>query len=140
MSLSWIREPSPHWDDGKARIIGGAPEGVFDRRYKTPALGDSIPSDWWRVEDDGRTVGYGWLDVEWGDAEILLATDPEHRGRGVGTFVLEHLEHEAKERGLNYVYNTVRPTHPDREALTAWLQKRGFEPSEDGSLLRGVAR
>ena len=76
----------------------------------------------------------------WGDAEILLATDPEHRGQGVGTFVLEHLEHEAKERGLNYVYNTVRPTHPDREAVTAWLEKRGFEPSEDGSLLRAVAR
>ena len=140
MKLEWIQEESAKWDDEKQRIIGDAPAGTFDRRYGECRKGDLIPGEWWRVEADGRTAGYGWLDLVWGDAEILLATDPEHRGEGIGTFILDRIEAEARHQGVNYVYNTVRPTHPDREAVSAWLQKRGFKPSEDGSLLRATTR
>ncbi len=138
MALSWIRESPPLWDEGKRRIVGGAPPGIFDRRYGELAEGELPPGDWWRVEDGGTTVGYGWLDVVWGDAEILLATASDARGRGVGTFILEQLDREAKQRGLNYLYNVVRPNHPDRARVSEWLQKRGFRPSEDGSLTRAT--
>jgi ribosomal protein S18 acetylase RimI-like enzyme len=138
MKLDWIRESPAKWDEEKKRIIGDAPTGIFDRRYRELAPGTLLPGEWWRVEDEGRVVGYGWLDVVWGDAEILLATEPEARGHGVGSFIVEGLEREARARGLNYIYNVVRPTHPDAEALSAWLEKRGFEPSEDGSLMRAV--
>lgn len=138
--MEWIHEPQAYWDDDKQRIIGRAEPGIFDRRFRECRSGDLMPGDWWRVEDDGRTVAFGWLDVNWGDGEILLAVDPEARGRGVGTFVLEHLAEEARKRGLNYVYNIVRPTHPQREALTRWLEKRGFSGSEDGSLFRSAAK
>ncbi|MEZ6197084.1 MAG: GNAT family N-acetyltransferase [Planctomycetota bacterium] len=138
MTLTWIHESNPHWDDDKVRIVGGAGGGVFDARYAALAAGESVPGEWWRVEDDGRVVGYGWLDVVWGDAEILLATHVEARGQGVGTFILEHLEHEARKRGLNRLYNTVRPKHPDRAAVSAWLEGKGFRGSEDGSLFRVV--
>lgn len=140
MTLEWLREDPPVWDEEKARLIGGAPTGVFDRRYAACAPGERLPGEWWRVVRDGRTVGFGWLDIVWGDAEILLVTDPAARGAGVGTFVLEHLEDEARARGVRYVYNSVRPTHPDRERVAAWLRERGFEGAEDGSLLRAVAR
>ena len=70
------------------------------------------------------------------DAEILLAVDPEHRRAGVGTFILNQLEKEAATRGLNYLYNVVRPEHPDREGITAWLGKRGFARSHDDETLR----
>ena len=76
-------------------------------------VGALAPSEWWRVEKDGRVVGYGWLDVNWGDAEILLATDPEDRRQGVGSFILDHLSEEASTRGLRYLTNVVRPTHPE---------------------------
>ena len=76
MTLRWIRETPAHWDANKARIVGGAPPGIFDTRYKTCKIGELVPGEWWRVEDDAAVVGYGWLDVVWGDAEILLATDP----------------------------------------------------------------
>ena len=138
MNLEWIRESPAKWDRDKTRIIGEAPAGIFDRRYRDLTEGTLLSGEWWRVESEGRVVGYGWLDVVWGDAEILLASDPGARGRGVGGFILDHLEKEARARGLNYVYNVVRPTHPNAGELSAWLEKRGFESSEDGSLVRAV--
>ena len=72
--LSWSKEESPRWDADKKRIVGSMPKGVFDVRYAELAEGDVVPGEWWRVEDDGAVVGFGWLDIVWGDAEILLAT------------------------------------------------------------------
>ena len=140
MTLEWIRESPAVWDAGKARLVGGAPPGVFDDRYRQLQEGQLAPGQWWRIEEDGRVVGYGWLDVVWGDAEMLLTTDPAACGRGVGSAILDHLEREAAGLGLNHLYNVVRPTHPDGVTVTAWLKKRGFTASGDGSLRRIVPR
>lgn len=138
MGFSWVREDTATWDEDKARIVGGAAEGIFDTRFGSAAPGSIVPAEWWRVEDGGEVVGYGWLDVTWGDAEILLATAEGARGRGVGAFILERLEDEARARGLNYLYNVVRPTHPEGERVSVWLVKHGFERASDGRLLRAV--
>lgn len=132
--MDWIKEGTTSWDDDKQRIVGDAPVGIFDRRYGELAKGNIVPGEWWRAEDDGKVVGYGWLDIVWGDAEILLATAPEARGRGVGSFILGQVENEARQHGVNYLYNVVRPTHPDATRVTAWFEKRGFKASGDGSL------
>jgi ribosomal protein S18 acetylase RimI-like enzyme len=138
-NFRWLAEKPARWDESKQRIIGDAPVGIFDRRYGESGIGELLPGEWWRVEEGGAVVGYGWLDVVWGDAEILLAVLPEAQDRGVGGFILEELEREAAARGLNYLYNVVRPTHPDASRVSAWLERRGFRASEDGSLLRVVA-
>lgn len=117
---------------------GEAPLGIFDRRYRELPDGEVLAGDWWRVEENGEAVGYGWLDVVWGGAEVLLATAPGKENRGIGRFILRELEREAGARGLNYLYNVVRPTHPNGKSVTDWLVKRGFKASEDGSLLRAV--
>lgn len=140
MSFEWIAENPPYWDADKARLVGDAPQGIFDTRYSMLKPGDLVPGTWFRAEETGNVVGYGWLDVNWGDAEILLATTGDARGRGVGTFILDQLEREAHRRGLNYLYNLVRPTHPEADTVTAWLQKRGFSPDADGRLQRPVFR
>ena len=75
------------------------------------------------MEDGGRVVGYGWLDDVWGDAEILLAVEEPARGTGAGAFALARLEDEAAARGLNYVVNVVRDTHPDRDAVTGLVPR-----------------
>jgi len=138
MGLKWIAENPPHWDDTKERLIGGAPEGIFDiGKHSAGAL---IPGEWWRVEDDEGVAGYGWMDCTWGDAEILLAVSPDRRGHGVGSYILDQLEKEAAGHGLNYLYNLVRPSHPDREGISAWLGKRGFARSHDDELLRRSVR
>ncbi|GAB5541509.1 MAG: hypothetical protein SangKO_012690 [Sandaracinaceae bacterium] len=139
MSMSWIHESPAEWDGDKARIVGGAPPGVFDPRYAEASEGSLVPGEWWRVERDGRTVGYGWLDVNWGDAEILLAVDASERERGVGSYILEQLAREARGRGLNYLYNVIRPGHPDADRLGEWLRARGFVSSSDGRLLRAAS-
>ena len=79
MAFEWIRETHPSWDADKQHIIGDAPAGIFDRRYAALAAGAPLLGEWWRVTSDGRTLGYGWLDAAWGDAEILLATAPAAR-------------------------------------------------------------
>ena len=138
MALSWIPENPPYWDRAKAAIVAAAPKGSLDVPDRPD--GEIVPGEWWRVEADGRTVGYGWMDTNWGDAEILLAVDPQQRGAGVGTFILDRLEHEARARGLNYLYNVVRDTPPERSRVTRWLEDRGFVESEGGLLKRAVKR
>jgi hypothetical protein len=60
------------------------------------------------------------------------------RGSGAGSFALEHLEREAAARGLNYVVNVVRETHPQREQVTAWFLAHGFSGTDDGRLRKQV--
>ena len=133
MSLAWIHETPAEWDAGKATVVGGAPDGIFrDFPFKD---GELIPGEWWRVESDGKLAGYGWMEYDWAEAEITLAVAPEFRGSGVGTFILDQLEKEAASRGLNYLYNVVRESHPDREQVTRWLEARRFGHSHDDDRL-----
>jgi N-acetylglutamate synthase-like GNAT family acetyltransferase len=134
--LRWVREEDPRWDADRERVFATVPEGVFRTASRTH--GERLESDWWRVERDGRVVGYGWLDDVWGDAEILLAVAADARGGGAGSFALEHLEREAAARGLNYVVNVVRETHPQREQVTAWFLAHGFTGTDDGRLRKQV--
>ena len=133
MSLTWVREHSAVWDVDKQRIVGGAP-GIFS--ISSAAPGSVLPGDWWRVEDDGRVVGYGWMDYSWGDAEVLLAVAADGRARGVGTFILDRLDQEAADRGLNYLYNVIPAAHPDKSGLKRWLLQRGFAGAKEGDLFK----
>lgn len=135
MALTWKIQPNPVWDDDKERVVGGAPPGALDISYR---LGTPVPGDWWVAEDEsGAIVGFGWLDATWGgDAEILLAVNPSSQQSGVGTFILGQLEREAAKRGMNYVYNTVRETHPGREVVHDWLAVRGYWGSSSDTTLR----
>jgi len=129
--LRWVKDDDPRWDADRERVFAALGTDVFPGLARQ--IGDRLPSDWWRVEDDGRVVGYGWL-----DAEILLAVEEPARGTGAGAFALARLEDEAAARGLNYVVNVVRDTHPDREAVTAWFLAHGFAGTEDGRLRKQV--
>lgn len=137
MGLRYVHEKSARWDANKARIIGKAPAHTFGSGWERERdEGEMLPGDWWRFEDGGETVGYGWMDVNWGDAEILLATAPDARGQGVGSFILETLAAQARARGLNYMHNVLSPKHPRFDEVAAWLKKRGFSSGEDDTLLR----
>jgi N-acetylglutamate synthase-like GNAT family acetyltransferase len=133
MPLAWHRESPAVWDADKQRIIGGAPAGIFALTGGSETV---LPGDWWRVEDDGAVVGYGWMDYSWGDAEVLLAVDPARQSSGVGTFILDRLDDEAAARGLNYLYNVVPPAHQDKPTLKRWLLQRGFTGSLEGTLFK----
>ena len=133
-SLTWQREERPVWDEAKARIVASVPEGalVFDH-----AAGADLPGDWFVAKDGDTVVGFGSLDTTWGgDAEITLVVDGGRQGTGVGSFVMDRLEQEAGARGINYVYNTVRDTHPERDEVHDWLLVRGYKGNESDASLR----
>jgi GNAT superfamily N-acetyltransferase len=134
--LTWVKDEDPRWDADRERIFATVPEGVFRPEARNP--GERLSGDWWRVQDGDRVIGYGWLDDVWGDAEILLAVDEGARGTGAGAFALSRLEGEAAARGLNYVVNVVRDTHPDQAAVTEWFLAHGFARSEDGAMWKRV--
>ncbi|MCA9571471.1 MAG: GNAT family N-acetyltransferase [Myxococcales bacterium] len=131
---TWIPEPVPAHPDTRMRAF-------FDRlpagSVKLDLSAELVPGTWWRLEEDGEVVGYGWMDVTWGDAQVMLAVDPEaHRG-GNGRAIVEHLAHEAHEQGLGFLFNTIPAGHPDPEGVRAFLTSCGFEASGlDGGLLR----
>lgn len=136
MSLTWNREQVPYWNADKQRIVGGQPDGVFPQ-LATMAEGDVVPGSWWRAEDDGAVVAYGWMDPTWGFAPVLVAVDPQRQGNEVGAWVMEQLAAEAKKEGLAYIFNVIPAEHPDKERLRRWLVAQGFEGSElDETMLR----
>jgi GNAT superfamily N-acetyltransferase len=138
MTLHWVKEEPPRWDAHKREVFGAESPRVFG--LGSPRDGDLLADEWWRVEDGGDTVGYGRLDSLWGDAEILVAVAPERRGSGIAKFVVEKLEGEASQRGLNYLYNTVSENHPNRDGVTAWLHRQGFADPGTGDLRKRVPR
>lgn len=136
MSFRWRREAAPSWAGDLKRIVGGQPAGVFD--VEGYVDGQPMIGEWWSVSgDDGAVLGYGWLDATWGgDAEVSVAVDPNAQQQGVGSFIMSGLEREAAARGFNYVYNSIRPSHPNGSDLYDWLAVRGYTGSESGGLLR----
>lgn len=139
MTLRWEHETTPLWDADKVRIIGGAPEGMFQALRGSP-LGAPLGGTWGRVTSDGKVAGYGWMDVNWGDAEVLLAVAPDTKRTGIGTFVLDRLDEMAATAGLRYLVNVIPATHPDPESLASWLVRRGFSPAGEGGSLRRPVR
>jgi GNAT superfamily N-acetyltransferase len=134
--LAWIREDGPRWDADKRRLFG--PAELAATAFTPPEPGAPVADEWWHVGDSsGEVVGYGWLDTEWGDAEVTFLVAAGRRGEGIGEFIVDHLEAEAAARGLNYIYNVVPATNPDPAWITAWLVARGFVAG-DGDLRRRV--
>lgn len=134
VELTWRKDQGARWDADKARIVGGAPAGALDMRYDAD---QRLPGDWWSALRGDSVVGVGWLDATWGgDAEIGAAVAQDGQNTGVGTFVMQQLEREAAARGMNYVYNVVRETHPDRERVHDWLLNLGYRGSEHDGALR----
>jgi GNAT superfamily N-acetyltransferase len=80
------------------------------------------------------------MDINWADGEVLVAVDPSAQGRGVGSFVLQRLEDEARARGVNYLYNVIPPGHAEPFRLAAWLARHGYTPHGDGLLRASVTR
>jgi GNAT superfamily N-acetyltransferase len=139
MELAWKRDPNPRWDADKQRLFAQLPGPLFADLRSLPA-GSPVPADWWRVERGGQPVGYGWMDVTWGDAEMLVAVEPSAQRHGVGTFIIDRLDEEAARQGLRYLYNVVPAEHPSAAAVQSWLERRGFIASGEGALLRRQVR
>jgi GNAT superfamily N-acetyltransferase len=135
-ALHWTREEAPRWDADKQELFG--PAELAATGLAPPVPGAPLADEWWHVTDAaGQVVGYGWLDAEWGNAEITFLVAASRRGEGIGEYIVDRLEAEAAARGFNYIYNVVPATSPSAAWVTSWLTERGFTAG-DGDLRRRV--
>lgn len=78
------------------------------------------------VEVEGRVVAHGVLWRVDDEGEVAnLAVDPEYRGQGLGSLLLDHLLEEAAQAGVTRVFLEVRVSNTEAREL---YRKRGFRP------------
>jgi GNAT superfamily N-acetyltransferase len=83
------------------------------------ASGLAVGAAWFRLLT-GEERGYGYIDDR--TPELAIATEPEHRGSGAGTLLLDHLLRVALER-FETVCLSCRMQNPARRLY----ERMGFE-------------
>jgi GNAT superfamily N-acetyltransferase len=83
--------------------------------------GEPLGAIWWR-HFDVRAPGYGFVDEA--TPEISVAVFPAHRGRGIGTALVEAIREEARELGITRLSLSVERDNP----ALALYERLGFRP------------
>jgi ribosomal protein S18 acetylase RimI-like enzyme len=84
---------------------------------------EPLGAAWWRHFQAGAP-GYGFVDQP--TPEVSAAVLPDHRGRGIGTALLEALEREARARGIDRLSLSVERDNP----AVALYERVGFRPHD----------
>ncbi len=80
----------------------------------------------WGIFINHQLRGYGFYSVVLDEMSLVnLAIDPEHRGQGLGSHLLEHVLKEAGLMGAKHCFLEVRV---DNKAAIALYASHGFEP------------
>jgi GNAT superfamily N-acetyltransferase len=86
------------------------------------------------AESDGMIVGSVNVNLmSHGIGEFgMLVADPNRRGEGIGTALVEHAERWAREQGCHTMrLEILTPrgwTHPSKEFLKGWYARIGYAP------------
>lgn len=130
----WAELTGRHRDlYGDPSIGGTDPGSHFDEYLNTGGLRGT-----WIAEVDGTVVGLTGLIVRGEDAEIepLIVATP-HRGKGIGTRLLEHAVEEAKQAGVRFL--SVRPVARNAAAIE-FFAAAGFGTVGQVELFQDLAR
>ncbi len=77
------------------------------------------------AEQHGRVVGMGGLTVDGDEGELFrMRVDPDRQGEGVGSRLLDALEHAADKRGVNCLY---AETARRQSNATRFYPSNGYE-------------
>jgi acyl-CoA synthetase (NDP forming)/GNAT superfamily N-acetyltransferase len=119
-----VRPVSPGDAERLVRFHGRqSPESIYLRFFTAlPALSARQVERFTTVDSEDRMafvallgddlVGIaGWDGLDAGRAEIALSVDDAHRGRGVGTVLLEYLAAAARDAGITEFTGTVLPSN-----------------------------
>jgi mycothiol synthase len=77
----------------------------------------------WLVEEAGRPIAIGWIEVHDETAFGASSVRPGAKGRGLGTLLVEHAEMRARERGATRV---LQHALGEDEAAHALLERFGY--------------
>jgi ribosomal-protein-alanine N-acetyltransferase len=76
---------------------------------------------------DGRLAGYITVSEVAGELEIInVGVEPEMRGRGIATRLLQAILHQAREKSIFFYYLEVRPSNAPALSL---YTRAGFRRS-----------
>ena len=133
-----LRAPTPNDFDAVAAVLiadelndsGQIVLGEDFVRGEWSRLGDLTNDAWVAVDGEGVIVGYGQVMLEEPDvAGSWGVVHPEHRGRGIGTSLLDRIEERAP--ALVAAMSSLRFCHSinaDDDAAAAMLRSRGLGP------------
>jgi mycothiol synthase len=133
-----LRPPTPDDIDAVADVtvadeLDGAGQVVLGAdfvRAEWSRVGDLATDTWVAIDHAGKIVGYAQVTLEEPDlARSWGVVHPEHRGRGIGTSLLDHVEERAS--GLTATPSSLRFQHAvnagDDDAA-AMVRSRGLRP------------
>jgi len=106
-----------------------ASEDEIRQRLTRPGTDPAL--DTWLAEN-GDVIGFAQVWVEPADVVCYVRVDPEHRGEGIATALLERAKRWAGELSAELQHAT---SWPKDEAAAPFLEAQGFEPIRYLSLM-----
>ncbi len=106
---------------------------IENRSFSLPWSRSSYEELWpldsieiWIAKAGSEMLGYYLIQSVGDEAELhTFAVKPEHRRRGIGRMLLDHMMGKAREKGARNIYLQVRPSNAPARAL---YDKLGFKP------------
>lgn len=127
-------------------LVSTIMQAAFDARYgeawtQSQCMGMlSLPGVWLTLaESDGVAAGFALARTIFDDAELLLlATQPQFRGRGVGGALLRSVIADARLRNASHLHLEVREGNPalrlySREGFEQVGRRRDYYRGHNGS-------
>lgn len=106
-----------------------ASEDEMHQRLTRPGTDPALDS--WLVED-GDVIGFAQVWAEPADVVCYVRVDPEHRGEGIATALLERAAQRARELSAEPLHAT---SWPKDDAAAPFLEAQDFEPIRYLSLM-----
>ncbi|MFC7231177.1 GNAT family N-acetyltransferase [Saliphagus sp. GCM10025308] len=120
------------------RRHGSVVRSEANRETMRATLGAHQVDDGLLVARDGtRIIGFASFSVEHGALELActrgflsnLYVDPDYRGQGIGSALLEHVEASLADRGVDRL---ILEAMADNEAARRFYREAGYEPFRVG--------
>lgn len=121
-----MEENNPIWDKVKEKIFNQVDLGTFD--FENITLNAPLGDHWWKtINENGETCGFAWGDYTSNGFEISLVVGEEYRRDGLGSQIIEELEHIVKCQGVYNMVAIIQSTNPNAVKMIDWLYSKGYK-------------
>ena len=128
-------------DSLRLRFFGSAGPEVIEQEVERIVRAPDAQHAVILAEQAGTVIGVASYERTDADqqAEFAVFVDEAHRGRGVGTLLLEHLASWARTHGIAELVGTVMPNNSRMLRVATGLSGRGWSRYEAGTVDVGLA-